>query len=128
MFRCRVCSSILLALYMHSIMHSEPSSQLYMHACSGEGSALLCILGCNLCVISRRPWPHTKQKKMVRKPPHNRAGCIYNAAYNPTSIKTMKLKDEARMAGSKSTQTRFVVIITFTIHPYTCFFRSSHAC
>ena len=29
------------------------------------------------------------------------------------------------MAGSKSTQTRFIVIITFTVHPYTlqaCFF------
>ena len=27
------------------------------------------------------------------------------------------------MAGSKSTQTRFVVIITSTIHPYACFSR-----
>ena len=29
----------------------------------------------------------------------------------------MKLKDEVGMAGSKSTQTRFVVIITFAVHP-----------
>ena len=32
--------------------------------------------------------PHTKQKKMVRKPPHNRAGCIvepYNASRHPNS-------------------------------------------
>ena len=30
-----------------------------------------------------------------------------------------KLKDEVGMAGSKSTRTRFVGIITSTIHPYT---------
>ena len=33
----------------------------------------------------------------------------------------MYLKDEVGMAGSKITQTRFVGIITFTIHPYACF-------
>ena len=33
----------------------------------------------------------------------------------------MKLKDEVGMAGPKSTQTRFVGIITSTIHPYACF-------
>ena len=32
----------------------------------------------------------------------------------------MKLKDEVGMAGPKSTQTRFVGIITSTIHPYAC--------
>ena len=37
----------------------------------------------------------------------------------------MKLKDEVGMAGSKSTQTRFVGIITSTIHPYACFCRLS---
>ena len=31
---------VVLILNMHSIIHSEPS---YMHACSGEGSVLLCI-------------------------------------------------------------------------------------
>ena len=35
------------------------------------------------------------------------------------------MKDEVGMAGPKSTQTRFVGIITFTIHPYACFSRSS---
>ena len=35
--------------------------------------------------------------------------------------KTMKLTDEVGMAGPKSTQTRFVGIITSTIHPYACF-------
>ena len=48
--------------------------------------------------------------------------------YTYTSIKKMKLKDEVGMAGSKSTQTRFVVIIAFTIHPYASFFRLSYAC
>ena len=33
----------------------------------------------------------------------------------------MKLKDEVGMGGPKSTQTRFVGIITSTIHPYACF-------
>ena len=37
-----------------------------------------------------------------------------------TSIKNIliKLKDEVRMTGSKSTQIRVVAIITYTIHPY----------
>ena len=39
----------------------------------------------------------------------------------------IKLKDEVGMAGSKSRQTRFVGIITFTIHPYACFSRLSCA-
>ena len=39
-----------------------------------------------------------------------------------TSIKkNWKLKDEVGMVGSKNTQTRFVGIITSTIHPYACF-------
>ena len=33
----------------------------------------------------------------------------------------MKLKNEVGMGGSKSTQTRFLGIITSTIHPYACF-------
>ena len=37
----------------------------------------------------------------------------------------MKLKDEVGMAGSKSTQTRFVGTITSTIHPYTCFLKGA---
>ena len=32
----------------------------------------------------------------------------------------MKLKDEVGMGGPKSTQTRFVGIIMYTLHPYTC--------
>ena len=32
-----------------------------------------------------------------------------------------KIEGEVGMAGSKSTQIRFVGIITFTIHPYACF-------
>ena len=32
-----------------------------------------------------------------------------------------KLKDEVGMAGSKSSQIRFIRIITPTIHPYACF-------
>ena len=35
--------------------------------------------------------------------------------------KTMKLKGEVGIAGSKSTRTRFVGIITSTVHPYACF-------
>ena len=38
--------------------------------------------------------------------------------------KQLKLKDEVGMAGPKSTQTRFVGIITSTIHPYACFLSS----
>ena len=39
----------------------------------------------------------------------------------------IKLKDEVGMVGSKRTQTRFVGIITFIIHPYACFSRLSCA-
>ena len=43
-----------------------------------------------------------------------------------TSIKkNWKLKDEVGMVGPKNTQTRFVGIITSTIHPYACFSRLS---
>ena len=35
------------------------------------------------------------------------------------------MKDEVGMAGSKSIQTRFVGIITSTMHPYVCFLRGA---
>ena len=37
LFKCRVCSSILLILNMHSSIHSDPC---YMHACSSEDPVL----------------------------------------------------------------------------------------
>ena len=44
----------------------------------------------------------------------------------------MKLKDEVGMAGSKSTQTRYIAIgiitlISLHVHPYACFFFYYHA-
>ena len=42
--------------------------------------------------------------------------------------KTIKLRDEVGMAGSTSTQTRFVGIITSTIWPYMFFSRLSCTC
>ena len=43
-----------------------------------------------------------------------------------TSIQT-KLKDKAGIAGSKSTQIRFIEIIISTIHPYACMGCKSNA-
>ena len=40
--------------------------------------------------------------------------------YLTISIKKMKLKDEAGMAGPKSAQARFVGTIMSTVHPYAC--------
>ena len=49
-----------------------------------------------------------------------------NKKRTETSVKKIKLKDEIGMAGSKSTQTRFVRHKhNFAIHPYACFLRGA---
>ena len=54
----------------------------------------------------------------------------YITTLHYTSIKNnwIKLKDEVGMMVSKSTRTRFVVGITYTIHPYAWFFHVQGAC